>query len=139
MGFLSVYRHNVKPLRSQLLSFPTVCQLSSCFLQHVLILHNTIVYGTTSSTYLSLLVHYKNPRMLTPDEIVADGLQRNVQKKLEVRNIEGKGRGALAAEPIRAGSFVLEYKTHAVYRRREMKNHTKEYDGVRMLLKPRLN
>ena len=66
--------------------------------------------------------------MLTPDEIATSGLQLNLQRKLEVREVEGKGRGVLAAEPIRAGMFVLEYKTHSVYKRREMKSRIKEYD-----------
>ena len=42
--------------------------------------------------------------------------------------VHGKGRGILAAERIRVGSFVLEYKTHAVYRR-EMHKRIKEYEA----------
>ena len=57
--------------------------------------------------------------MLTPDEIVANGLQLNF------KSAWWKGRGG---ETIQAGSFILEYKTHAVYKRREM-NGIKQYDA----------
>ena len=57
-------------------------------------------------------------------------LQLNLLMKVEVRKVEGKGGVSLLLRQDKAGSFVLEYKTHAVYNRREMKNGIKEYDAM---------
>ena len=49
-------------------------------------------------------------------------------RKVEVRKVEGKRGVSLLLRQDKTGSFVLKYKTHAVYKRREMKNGIKEYD-----------
>ena len=65
--------------------------------------------------------------MLTIKEIVIDGLTRDLNAPVDVRNTEGKGRGVFATTTIPKHTYVCEYKTTGVYTKEQ---HMKRYQEM---------
>ncbi len=57
-------------------------------------------------------------RARTAQEIVVDGLLgRTSPPAVEIRSIEGKGRGVFVKQFVLKGGYLLEYETDLVYRK----------------------
>ena len=73
-------------------------------------------------------VHHTCCRVLSPLEKVVAGLKgRYTNPALKVVDLGEKGRGVVCEDHIQEGDFVLEYKTHEVYPRKDMESREEEY------------
>ena len=64
--------------------------------------------------------------MLTVEEIVLDGLNRDLNGPVSIRNAGIKGRGVFANSFIPRHTYVCEYKTTNIYSRTEYEKREKE-------------
>lgn len=64
----------------------------------------------------------------TLKEKIIDGLNRDLQAPIEIRDAGEKGRGVFATEDIPSSMYICEYKTTNVYNTDEFIRKQREYE-----------